>query len=183
MMTTEQREFAEKNHNLIYSFLYEKNLSIDEYYDIVSIGYCKAVLSYNPSRGTFSTLAYTCMGNTLKEHYRRLSCASAIPASELRSLDSIITANNGDSDNLTLEDKVASEFDTEMEAVSSVLLEDFMKTLSERELTILKFISQGYDQTEIAREMGYTRSYISKLRKGIANKFNKFAQYNIDKKR
>lgn len=30
-----QRIFAEKNHNLVYKFLHEKNLPASEYYDIV----------------------------------------------------------------------------------------------------------------------------------------------------
>lgn len=182
MMTEEQREFAEKNHNLVYRFLYERNLSVDEYYDIVSIGYCKAVLCFDPSKGSFSTLAYTCMGNALKAHYRSLSRLSAIPLSELRSLDSVIMSNDKESDNLTLEDTVSSDFDTEWEVMSKVLLEEFIKTLSKKELTVLNLSMQGYDQIEIAKEIGYTRSYVSKLRIGVAQKFNKFAQYNIDKK-
>lgn len=38
-----QRIFAEKNHNLVYKFLHEKNLPASEYYDIVIFGYLRAV--------------------------------------------------------------------------------------------------------------------------------------------
>ena len=34
-----QRIFADKNHNLVYKFLHEKNLPASEYYDIVIFGY------------------------------------------------------------------------------------------------------------------------------------------------
>lgn len=34
-LTEEQRRFAEQNHNLVYKFLHQHGLSIDEYYDIV----------------------------------------------------------------------------------------------------------------------------------------------------
>lgn len=41
-----QRIFAEKNHNLVYKFLHEKNLPASEYYDIVIFGYLRAVQRY-----------------------------------------------------------------------------------------------------------------------------------------
>ena len=37
-----QRIFADKNHNLVYKFLHEKNLPASEYYDIVIFGYLRA---------------------------------------------------------------------------------------------------------------------------------------------
>ena len=33
-----QRIFADKNHNLVYKFLHEKNLPASEYYDVVIFG-------------------------------------------------------------------------------------------------------------------------------------------------
>ena len=41
-----QRIFADKNHNLVYKFLHEKNLPASEYYDIVIFGYLRAVQRY-----------------------------------------------------------------------------------------------------------------------------------------
>ena len=38
-----QRIFADKNHNLVYKFLHEKNLPASEYYYIVIFGYLRAV--------------------------------------------------------------------------------------------------------------------------------------------
>lgn len=35
-----QRFFAEKNHNLVYKFLHEKNLPASEYYDIIISAIC-----------------------------------------------------------------------------------------------------------------------------------------------
>ena len=35
-----QRIFADKNHNLVYKFLHEKNLPASEYYDIVISAIC-----------------------------------------------------------------------------------------------------------------------------------------------
>ena len=57
-----QRIFADKNHNLVYKFLHEKNLPASEYYDIVIFGYLRAVQRYladpNLAGYSFSTVAW-----------------------------------------------------------------------------------------------------------------------------
>ena len=50
-----QRIFADKNHNLVYKFLHEKNLPASEYYDIVIFGYLRAV-QRDPLRPTPTVL-------------------------------------------------------------------------------------------------------------------------------
>lgn len=60
-----QRIFADKNHNLVYKFLHEKNLPASEYYDIVIFGYLRAVQRYltdpNLAGYSFSTVAWRAM--------------------------------------------------------------------------------------------------------------------------
>ena len=57
-----QRIFADKNHNLVYKFLHEKNLPASEYYDIVIFGYLRAVQRYltdpNLAGYSFATVAF-----------------------------------------------------------------------------------------------------------------------------
>ena len=57
-----QRIFADKNHNLVYKFLHEKNLPASEYYDIVIFGYLRAVQRYltdpNLAGYSFATVAW-----------------------------------------------------------------------------------------------------------------------------
>ena len=57
-----QRFFAEKNHNLVYKFLHEKNLPASEYYDIIIFGYLRAVQRYltdpNLAGYSFATVAW-----------------------------------------------------------------------------------------------------------------------------
>ena len=45
-LTPEQRVFAEKNHNLLLQFLRKRELSIQDYYDVVVFGYLKGVRAY-----------------------------------------------------------------------------------------------------------------------------------------
>ena len=68
-----QRIFAEKNHNLVYKFLHEKNLPASEYYDIVIFGYLRAVQRYltdpNLAGYSFSTVAWRAMeGEVVNTH-------------------------------------------------------------------------------------------------------------------
>lgn len=61
-LTGQEREFAEKNHQLIYKFLHQKKWSIDEYYGEAATGYLIAVMEYSRRRDLhkykFSTVAY-----------------------------------------------------------------------------------------------------------------------------
>jgi len=68
-MTPLQRQFAAEHQNVVFRFLNQKKLPIDDYYDIVIFGYLQAVQEYdeNPalSRFQFSTIAWTRMNGCL----------------------------------------------------------------------------------------------------------------------
>ena len=68
-----KRIFADKNHNLVYKFLHEKNLPASEYYDIVIFGYLRAVQRYltdpNLAGYSFATVAWRAMeGEVVNTH-------------------------------------------------------------------------------------------------------------------
>lgn len=69
-LNDKQRKLAEENHNLIYSFLKSRQLSLDaveDWYGTAAIGLCKAALVYDENRGAkFATLAYICMENEVR---------------------------------------------------------------------------------------------------------------------
>jgi RNA polymerase sigma-70 factor (ECF subfamily) len=74
-LTLEQREFAEQNHDLVYSFLRDNNLDEDGYYDVVVFGYLRAAQKYvlRPGlrqRREFSAVARQAMGSDLRSHIR-----------------------------------------------------------------------------------------------------------------
>lgn len=65
-MNLDESAFAEKNHRLVYSYLAEHELPVDEFYDIAVFGYLRAVRKYlaRPElreRYKFSTIAYRAM--------------------------------------------------------------------------------------------------------------------------
>lgn len=64
-LTQKEKEFAEKNHNVVYDFLHKNRLGIDEWYDVVIFGYLNAVKRYNREaklkQYKFTTVAWTRM--------------------------------------------------------------------------------------------------------------------------
>lgn len=73
-LTEEQRRFAEQNHALVYKFLHQHGLSVDEYYDIVVFGFLLAVQRYLTDASlapyAFSTVAWSAMESALRNHRR-----------------------------------------------------------------------------------------------------------------
>lgn len=71
-LTTEQQDFAARNHKLVYAFLRDKHLKVDDFYDIVIFRYMRAAQRYleEPSlqKYSFSTIAYSNM-NSAMHHY------------------------------------------------------------------------------------------------------------------
>lgn len=72
-LTILQQQYAEEHMGIVYAFLRHKNLSVDDYYDIVIFGYLSAVQDFdeNPelSRYSFTTIAWRRMNSCLCDHY------------------------------------------------------------------------------------------------------------------
>lgn len=69
-LTLDQQRIVSENHNLIYSLANKKSINLDEYYDVLAIGLCKAAIAFDNTKGKFSTLAYTVMLNEYKQELR-----------------------------------------------------------------------------------------------------------------
>ncbi len=90
-MTDEEREFATKNHGLVYSYLNYRHLSYDDWYDIVIFRYLHAVQKWfrreELHKYSFSTIAFmemrTAVSNELKRHhFDTVSLDAVIPGTE-----------------------------------------------------------------------------------------------------
>lgn len=73
-LTEEQRQFAAENHNLIYTYLWNRRLEVDDYYDIAVFGYLRAVKRYLTEprlrRYQFSTVAWHSMRQSVTSFHR-----------------------------------------------------------------------------------------------------------------
>lgn len=162
-LTDNQRELAEKNHNLIYKFAYKRNILIDEYYGVLAEGLCKAAKIYDSSKANFATLAFRCMENELCMYWRSLQKKSLIPNEIMCSIDSDEKSFKEPFDSRTF-DKL--EYD--------IMMEEFKDILNDNEIMIIKMIADGETHNEIAEKMGCKRQNIGYYMKQIKKKLQDF---------
>jgi len=139
-MTTEEREFAEQNHDLVMDFLRCKRLPMDEYYDVVIFGYLSAVQQYfrNPPSGvTFKAMAFRAMKDSilLEREYRTRAKRSGCTV---------------DFDEIggTLADP---RQDTERQIEGKALLKQAASVATPREAKIIGLLLDGFVLREAAR--------------------------------
>jgi len=54
-LTPEQSQIVADNHDLIYWYANMKHLDCEEWYDLLAIALCQAVIKHDPQRGTLAT--------------------------------------------------------------------------------------------------------------------------------
>lgn len=156
-LTEEQKELVEKNHNLIYDFAHKRNiLNVDDYYGILAVGLCKAAKSYDESRGyAFSTLAFKCMDNELKDVLRRYDLS--VNKHTLSYDDESFPKDFPDSR-------------TYRGMQYAIMLDSLTMKLNSKEVKVLSMIADGDTQNEIAEKMGCKQQNISYYIKQIKKK-------------
>lgn len=170
--------FITENHNLIYSFLKSRNLTIDDYYDIAAIGLVNAARNFNPKQGSkFSTYAYFVMWNEVKRQWRKETVQKREEEKYLFHYNTSKKNNDGKEINDGLNCIPDIRYNVENETIIKIVLKNFFdKIKNEKEKKILcKFIS-GYKQREIAEEFNVTPSNISR----IINKLLKQLKKELD---
>lgn len=133
-LTLDQQRIVSENHNLIYSLANKKNINLDEYYDVLAIGLCKAAIAFDDTKGKFSTLAYTVMLNEYKQELRKQQNERAIPQDKLLSFDVPIQTDQ-DNQFASFADVIPDEnVQVEQEAIHALTY----KSLSSKALQIIR---------------------------------------------
>lgn len=165
-MNDEQRKLVEDNHNLIYAFLHKYNLSIDEYYDVAAIGLCKAAITFDAEKGyLFSTYAYVVIKNELKIVFRRNTSERAIPLDKLTYYQSVIS--DGDGKETELLNIIPNNTDIEADVIANETIKQVRSRLKERDKIVFDLLALGCKQKEISKTVGYSQSYISRIKSNI----------------
>lgn len=158
-LTPEQREFAEQNHGLLYSFLNKKHLSQDEYYDIVVFGYLRAVKEYlekpNLNKYTFAIVAWVKMQSALSDFYK--SQSRGMRQGHVISMDAVGDKNLTLSDVLAGPDPLMQDFETEL------MLHELAGRVSRQQMRVIRMKVDGYGIKEIARAQKTTVKTIKGL--------------------
>lgn len=178
--------FKEENNTQARSELIEHNLRlvahvIKKYYstysdqdDLISIGtigLIKAIDSFNPKKGTkLATYAARCVENEILMHFRsQKKSAGVISFNEPIDVDSegnpltlmdVVYADNTIVEDIDLSNKTKKLYE----------LIDKIEDSREKEIIIKRyglFDSKELTQREIAKEMGISRSYVSRIEKKV----------------
>lgn len=162
-LTKEQREFATKWHNLIYTYLNEKGLPEEDYYDIVVFGFLRAVKRYltepKLQKYSFSTIAWQAMESDLAGYYKRQARKKRQAyVVSFHSLDGVFALE----DVLAAPDQVMAQLETEL------LLHDLAAMASRQQMAVVHMRSAGYNMREIAKKeripMGRVRELLEEIR-------------------
>lgn len=154
-LTSEQKVFAAQNHDLIYKFLEEKHLPIDEFYDIVVFGYLRSIYRFFSSpelqRYAFATIAWKGMQLSLKD-YRKAICR------QKRNADILSIHSDFGNENPILEE---NNLMTQLEV--DLLLHDLAKRVSKQQMEIVRMKSHGYNLQDIATRQNTSTKRIRTL--------------------
>ena len=147
-LTEEQRHFAAENHNLIYTYLWDRRLEVDDYYDIAVFGFFLAVKRYLTEtwlrRYQFSTVAWHAMRQSIASFHRAEERRRATERKYLK----------------TLPARPPDPFE-ELEA--KLLLHDLAAVSSQEQYALASMRLQGYSIAETACIQGMSEKRVRGL--------------------
>lgn len=175
-----RNELVEHNLRLVAHIVkkyYTANCDQDDLISIGTIGLIKAVSSFKSDKGIrLATYAARCIENEILMHFRNLKKSSQ----DLYISDPIDTDKDGNA--LTLIDIIADDYDLTEEIDTKLHLEKlrviFNGILDEREKEILE-LRYGLNgkaeltQREIAKMLGISRSYVSRIETAALKKLRR----------
>lgn len=167
--------FITQNHNLIYSFLRQHNLNIEDYYDIAAIGLVRAAQTFQEEKGNkFSSYAYFVMWNEIKNEWRKNSAQHRETQKYLVSYNQNIKNNSEDGKIIFLDCLPDKNCDIENETVIKTVIENFVENIKNpNHKKIFYMHISGYKQREIAEEINQTQSNVNRIIKDLLQKLRK----------
>ena len=164
-MTDEQRKLAEENHDLVYAFLEENHLPVNQYYDVVIFGYLCAVQEYceKPTlqKYRFGTIAWKKMLCELKDYKRYIS--SKKKSYTAVSFDDFVSDNSS----LRWEDVICDKTDVLEQLQTELILHDLAVKLPKKEMRIILRKLYGEKMHDIAKSERMTFRDINQLLEGV----------------
>lgn len=159
-LTPEQRLFAAEHHDLVYSFLNNKHLLENDFYDVVIFGYLNAVCDFltrkDLQKYAFSTIAWRnmsrCLSNYYRDQHRQKRTATVISIH-------VPKHDNG----LPLEETIESPDELMQQLEVRLLLHDLAGCVSKQQMDMVRLRSSGYSDRDIARKHNVSMDQVKKL--------------------
>lgn len=167
-----KEELFEKNTLMAYKIAnrYRTNYR-NEYEDIKQealAGLWKACLSYDDSRGCFSTYAYPCISNTINIYIRTLR----------KHQDHDISLFTPTSDNLYIEDMLGAEDENIEQLEDRMILDGIREKIDicyrdDRERKVFNLFLDGLKQQEIGDIVNTSQPVVSRIERRVSKRINK----------
>lgn len=165
-LTPEQQKLVEENHNLIYEFTNQKELSLEEFYPILAEGLCEAASVFDSSKGKFSTIAFKAMKRKMAHYYRDSNTQKRKGDYELLHYYDFKLDKDGEERDFDWLSGLREKENFEKKIIFRVWIEKVSSKLKYRERKILSLLSEGYGKEEILRKLGIgSSSYNYDLKK------------------
>lgn len=187
MMTEEQKKLVEDNLDLChyiahkcyqkYDHHYRYGLALDDYISICYLGMCKAAMKFDPKVAKFSTFSTVTMINDVRRVFRdgRSSRQKVLVGSssydneaplphrgKLTYLDMIADTSDGPEGFLDKAEEV------------KCLMDMLERKCSENERAVIKkTYFEGRKQPEIGKMLGFSQSYVSRMKDRAQDKLRK----------
>jgi RNA polymerase sporulation-specific sigma factor len=184
--------YVEGNEGLVYEVVHRldsKRKHTDEYYSVATIGFQKALLTYDPDQDTkFSTYAFTCMRNQVLLHIKKEKKWNVNKHTSLDEKVAGFDTENGETgirvaSYFSKEEKLVSSEDTPEEALIKLenltWLHKSIKDLDfppKHQEILSYYFEDKYTQAEIGVKMKKSQAYVSKVMLRCIGKLRELTQ-------
>lgn len=146
-LTTEEKEMAANNHNVVYGFLYHYGYSIDNFYGVAIMGFLKGIQVYcrKIKYTQKADMYFTCwqhMRVEMENYFKMENALKRKPMETVISLD----AERSESENLY---NCVGAKSVESEYLEKERINELLGKLTEVQQVISKMKMEGYNNTEI----------------------------------
>ena len=146
-LSEHEKQQAENNHKLVFSFLHRHGYELEKFYDVVIFGYLKAIQVYNRREDLRKKyqLAFICeqyMRSEIGNYFRMENSKKRKPTENIISLD----ADYAETENLY---NCIGGKSAEAELIGSELIKDILENLSDIQRKITEMKIKGYKNKEI----------------------------------
>lgn len=150
-LTEQERLFAERHHNIIYTFLNTNGLRDEDFYDVAALGYLRAVKRYHREEKLqqykFNTIAWQAMRTNVGNKKKADRIRDAVIACSLNEL-----TDDGTEYGEFIQAARDGLRELEEQENLQELLKEIMPALTERQWGHIVAALNGYRQQEIMKE-------------------------------
>lgn len=155
---------------------YTSNKNQEDLISVGTIGLIKAIDSYDIENGTkFATYAGKCLQNEILMYFR----AQRKTANEVSINETIDIDKDGNPltyiDIIASEDTIADDLDIKIKSAKALKIINSELNDREKDIIVMRYgigKERAITQREIAKKLGISRSYVSRIEKGALEKIN-----------